>query len=257
GGHRLIKGTPAYDTMVAWLANGAPGPSTEALQVKSLAVEPAERIAAPGDTQQLRVVATYSDGSQRDVTCWAKFDSTDDALLSVTTDGLVTVEGKGQAPIMVRFEGQANIAMFVSPYGEAPQLADWQSRNFIDDLAVEKFRELGIAPSGLCDDTTFVRRAFLDATGSLPTPEETAAFLADTSDNKRDRLIDELLGLTGDPDRDRYNDRYAAWWSLRWSDLLRNSSNGQAADEQRMWAMHNWIKDSLRTIVRSVNSFTN
>ncbi|MCA9064075.1 MAG: DUF1553 domain-containing protein [Planctomycetaceae bacterium] len=247
GGHRLIKGTAAYETLAAWIAAGAPAPDPKAPTVEKLTVFPAERIAAPGDEQQLQVYADYSDGTRRDVTCWAKFDSTDDAVLSVTTDGLVTVEGAGQAPIMVRFEGQADIAMFVSPYGPAPELTGWQNQNFIDEMAVTKFQELGIAPSGLCDDATFVRRAFLDAIGSLPTPEEATAFVNDSAPDKREQLIDSLLGLTGDPEKDRYNDRYAAWWSLRWSDLLRNSSNGQAADEQRMWAMHNWIKDSLRT----------
>ncbi|MCA9047584.1 MAG: DUF1553 domain-containing protein [Planctomycetaceae bacterium] len=247
GGQRLTTTSTAYKTLAAWIAGGAPGPDKDAPVVSGLRVFPAERIAEPGMTQQLRVVAEYSNGTSRDVTTWAKFDSTDDAVLSVTPDGLVTVEGRGQAPVMVRFEGQADIAMFVSPYGPEPELSDWQSRNAVDEAAVQKFRELGIAPSQLCDDYTFIRRAYLDATGTLPTPEEVAAFVADASPEKRDMLVDSLLGLTGDPERDRFNDRYAAVWTLKWSDLLQNSSKGQAADEQRMWAMHNWIRESLRT----------
>ena len=78
---------------------------------------------------------------------------------------------------MVRFEGQAEISLFVIPYSDKVELAGWQNNNFVDELAAAKFRELGIEPSPLCDDATFVRRAYLDAIGTLPTPEETLAFL--------------------------------------------------------------------------------
>ena len=247
GGKKLDVGSTPYNTLLAWLKTGAPGPKADALAVRKISVEPRERIAAQDATQQLRVMAEFSDGSTRDVTGWAKFDSTDDAVLSVTANGLVTVEGRGQAPIMVRFEGQADIAMFVSPYGPAPDLKDWQNNNFVDEFAATKFQELGISPSGLCDDSTFIRRAFLDAIGTLPTPEQVREFVADQSPQKRQILIDSLLGLTGNADLDRYNDQYSALWTLKWSDLLRNTSNGAAADEQRMWAMHNWIRDSFRT----------
>jgi hypothetical protein len=246
GGKKLVVGSTPYNTLLAWLKAGAPGPKVDAPAIRKIAVEPKERIASPEETQQLRVIAQYSDGTSKDVTGWAKFDSTDDSVLSVTQDGLVTVEGRGQAPIMVRFEGQADIAMFVSPYGPAPDLKDWQNNNFVDEFAAAKFRELGITPSGLCDDSTFVRRAFVDAIGTLPTSDQTRAFVADQDPAKRQKLVDALLGLTGNPDLDRYNDQYAAVWTLKWSDLLRNTSNGDASDEQRMWAMHNWIRDSFR-----------
>ena len=247
GGHRLMVGSVYYQTLVAWLASGAPGPVKEAAVVKRVTVFPRERLVQPDQTQQLKVIPEYSDATTRDVTSVAKFDSPDGAVLSVTSDGLVTVVGRGQAPIMVRFEGHADIAMFAAPYGASPKLKDWVNNNFIDELAANKFRELGIAPSSLCDDATFIRRAFLDAIGTLPTPSQSDGFIADRDPAKRSKLIDSLLGLTGDPELDRYNDQYAAVWTLKWSDLLRNTSNGQAADEQRMWAMHNWIKESFRT----------
>jgi hypothetical protein len=247
GGQRLLKGSVAYETLVAWIVGGAPGPKKDALRVTGIDVFPARRVAAPGETQQLRIVARYSDDSTRDVTAWARYDSMDDAVLSVTPEGLVTVTGQGQAPIMVRFEGQASIALFASPYGPPAELAGWTSNNFVDELAAKKFRELGIEPSPVCDDATFLRRAFLDAIGTLPTPEDVAAFLADTGAQKREKVIDRLLGLTGDPNLDVYNDQYAALWTLKWSDLLRNTSDGQATEEQRMWAMHNWVKEAFRT----------
>lgn len=246
GGKRLELESPDYQTLLTWIRNGAPGPRADEPKVTGIEVFPKQRVAGPEQTQQLRVVATYTDETTRDVTHWAKFDSLDDGVAAVSEDGLVRVVGRGQASIMIRFEGHAQNAMFVVPYGES-QLVDWKNNNFVDELASAKFTQVGIEPSPLCDDSTFIRRAFLDAVGSLPTIEETQAFLDDTNPAKREQLVDRLLGLTGDSKLDIYNDRYAALWTLKWSDLLRNSSNGQAADEQRMWAMHNWIKDSFRT----------
>jgi Protein of unknown function (DUF1549)/Protein of unknown function (DUF1553) len=247
GGRRLDQHSAAYRTLVAWIKSGATGPVSDAPTVSGIDVRPLDRVATVGEVQQLQVKANYSDGTTRDVTHLAKFDSTDEAVLSVTPNGLVKVEGQGQAPVMVRFEGQAGISLFVSPFGQAPKLNDWKSNNFIDELAAAKFRELGIAPSALCDDATFVRRAYLDSIGTLPSAEQSLAFIDDTAPDKRDELVDALLGLTGDPERDRFNDQYAALWTLKWSDLLRNSTRGQVADAQRMWAMHNWIRESFRT----------
>ncbi|MEO1996824.1 MAG: DUF1549 and DUF1553 domain-containing protein, partial [Planctomycetaceae bacterium] len=100
----------------------------------------------------------------------------------------------------------------------------------------------------LCDDATFLRRAFFDAVGSMPTVDETLAFIDSDDPHKRDAIVDRLLGLTGDPELDVYNDRYAAHWTLKWSDLIRNTSGGGSV-EQAMWSMHNWIKESFRTNV--------
>lgn len=245
GGRPLEKGSTDYHVFLAWLRGGAPGPTKDDAEVARLHVTPARRVGAPGLRQQLRVEAEYANGTRRDVTASARFDTMNDGVLAVTRDGLVTAVGKGQAPIMIRFEGQAEIAMFVVPYADNVALTDWKSQNFVDDLAVAKFRELGIEPSPVCDDATFVRRAFLDAIGSLPTPEESLAFIQSADPDKRTKLVDRLLGLTGDPAQDIYNDWYAAYWSLKWSDLVRNSS--RQLGEQGMWALHNWIRESFRT----------
>jgi hypothetical protein len=245
GGKRLEKGGVDYQILLAWLKSGAPGPAKDEPEVTRMNLFPKERVGQVGMSQQLRVEAEYADGSRRDVTAWARYDSLDDGVLSVTREGLMTAVGRGQAAVMVRFEGQADISLVVVPYADKVELAGWQNNNFIDELAAAKFRELGIEPSPLCDDATFVRRAYLDAIGTLPTIEETKAFLESTDAAKRAKLIDRLLGLTGDPTLDTYNDVYSAWWALKWSDLLRNNSNDLG--DQGMWAMHNWIRESLRT----------
>lgn len=244
GGRRLTEGSVMYDTLVDWLKAGAPAPVSEPNEVVSVEVFPKRRVATVGSQQQLRVVANYADGSIRDVTPLSRFDSLDEGMLAVSESGLVTTNGRGQAGIMVRFEGKAEICMVTTPYSEQPNLDDWKNNNFIDEFAIGKFKELGIAPSPVCDDATFVRRAYLDVIGSLPTPEEVKAFVDREDLAKREKLIDQLLGLTGDPLLDIYNDRYAAYWTLKWSDLIRNSTDNLG--EQGMWALHNWIREAFR-----------
>ena len=106
----------------------------------------------------------------------AIFDAIDNAVVSVSETGHVHAIGKGQTGVMVRYEGQAAVSTFVVPYHEQIELDDWQSNNFIDELAEQKFRDLGLHPSPLCDDATFIRRAFLDCIGSLPSPNWCASF---------------------------------------------------------------------------------
>jgi len=246
GGQRLWKNSLDHQILSAWLRAGTPGPKADEPDVVRLEVYPQQRLAAIGQSQQLRIVAEYTTGMLRDVTGLAKFDSLDESAVSVAADGLVKVIGPGQAPIMIRYEGQAAVAIVVAPYGPTPELAGWVPYNFVDELASKKFVELGIEPSPVCDDATFLRRASVDAVGTLPTPEAAVAFIDSTDPLKREKLVDELLGLTGDPARDTYNDEYAALWTLKWSDLLRNTSNG-GGNNQQMWAMHNWIKEQFRT----------
>lgn len=244
GNRRLTAGSVDYELLKAWLASGTPGLKPDEPKVQSIQVRPPRRVGPPGTTQQLQVLATYSDGKTRDVTCWAKFDSLDDSVVTVTPEGRSAIVGKGQSNVMVRFEGQAEVTTVVSPYAESVDLAGWADNNFIDTLAAKKFRELGIPPSPLCDDATFLRRAFFDAIGTLPAVEEAKAFLDSPDPDKRRKLVDRLLGLTGDPAQDIFNNQYAAYWSLKWADLIR--SNSAAIGEQGMWALHNWINESLR-----------
>lgn len=244
GGRRLQPGSRDYDLLAAWIRSGCPEPKAEERVISRLVVTPQQRVTEPNQRQQLRAVAYYADGEVRDVTAWARFDSLDEGVVGVNADGLCDVAGRGQAAVMVRFEGQADICTFIVPYAAAIDLTGWENRNFIDELAVKKFRELGIEPSGLCDDATFLRRVFLDATGTLPDLDEIAEFTASTDPNKRQVWIDRLLGFVEHPKQGQYNDRYAAYWTLKWSDLLRNNSRDLQA--QGMWSLHNWIKEQFR-----------
>lgn len=245
GGARFDTQSIPYATLAAWIAAGASGPKTEPVKVTKVNVYPKSRVASPDSKQQFKVTAEYSDGRLRDVTALTRFNSTDEGVLTVSADGVASMIGTGQAAVMVRFAEHAEIATVVVPYSADANLADWVPVNFVDELAAKKFAELHITPSPLCDDSAFLRRAFLDTVGGLPTIEETHAFLASTEPDKRAKLIDRLLGLTGDPTQDIYNDRYAAYWSLKWADLIRNNST--VLGESGMWALHNWLKESFRS----------
>jgi hypothetical protein len=244
GGRRIERGSVDYQILAAWVAGGTPGMESSTAQVTGLKVLPAKRVGGVGLTQQLQVFATYSNGRSRDVTTWAKFDSTEEGVVEVSHQGLVKTVGRGQGAAMVRFMGVAQISQVVVPYADSVDLNGWADNNFIDRIAAAKFREIGISPSGLCDDAAFLRRAYLDVLGTLPTVEQAKAFLDSKHSEKRKKLIDQLLGLTGDPAKDIYGNEYAAYWALKWSDLLRSSST--TLGEQGMWAMTNWLTTSFR-----------
>ncbi len=244
GGKRFDVGSYEYEVLLKWLRAGAPGPQKNEPAVVDLEVTPAERVFQPGESQQLRVVAKYSDGSSRDVTAGAMYDSMNDAVMKVTPEGNITATGKGQAPVMVRYLGQAKISMALVPFAEPSELTDFEPVNFIDRLVVERWQRLGLKPSELCSDEEFIRRAFLDAIGTLPTPERISAFLHSDDPKKRESLVDELLGLTGDPSRNVYVNEWSAYWALKWGDLLRNNRN--KIGDGGMWALYNWTRASLR-----------
>jgi hypothetical protein len=244
GGQRLQVGSVDYQILEQWLARGAPAPDAKAPRVKSLRVWPSRRLGPLGFTQQLQVLATYDNGQTRDVTDLAKFTGMDEGILRVSPTGRVTTVGRGQGVALASFEEQSEIATFGVPYSDSVDLAGWVDNNFIDRLAADKFREIGISPSPLCDDATFLRRVYLDVTGTLPTPEQATAYLDGKEPDKRNRLIDALLGLTGDPARDVHNNSYAAFWALKWADLIRSRSD--QLGEQGMWALHNWLTASFR-----------
>lgn len=245
GGKRMGVQSVEYSLLHAWLTEGARGPVKEPVHATKLIITPRRRLGVLGYQQQLRVEAQYSDGTVRDVTAMAQYDSMDEGVVEVNGQGRVHTVGKGQAAVMIRYEEQTGIAIFLVPFAPHVDLTNWKNNNYIDELAAVKFEELGLQPSDLCDDATFVRRAYLDAIGGLPTMEETKRFIDSADPQKREKMVDQLLGLTGDPNLDLYNDRYASFWTLKWSDLIRN--NSKSVGEQGMWALHNWIKESFRT----------
>ncbi|MCI0460047.1 MAG: DUF1553 domain-containing protein [Gemmataceae bacterium] len=236
GGLKLEVGTPEYRLIADWIASGAPGPRAEDARVQRLEVFPPEAVLRPKDDLQVIVRAWYSDGTAQDVTRWARFSSSEDLVATVDEEGKVKVAGHGEAVVNVQFANLVSACRISSPlpntvpaevYTKSPR------HNFIDGLVLGKLQELRIPPSGTCTDSEFIRRAYLDAAGILPTPEEVKKFLADKRPDRRARLIDSLL------ERPEYVD----YWSYKWSDLLLISS--RKLPQPAMWAFYQFVRQSV------------
>jgi hypothetical protein len=235
GGERLKQHGRDYTRIRQWLEDGAPAPDAKRdPEVTKLEVFPASRVMVPGEEQQLAITATWSDGRREDVTSTAQFDALNDSVAAVTPAGLVTAKKAGETHVMIRFCGQAEVAAVTLPYAKIAKYPDVPANNFIDQKLLAKWRDLGLTPSPLCDDDEFLRRLYLDAIGTLPTPEEVRAFLADKDPKKRAKAIDKVL------DRGEFTD----WWALKWGDLLR--INRTALQEKGMWSFHNWVRAQVR-----------
>lgn len=236
GGLRLEEGSADYRLLAEWIANGAQGPRPEDAKLEGIEVLPAGIQLSVEDRQQLIVLATYQDGRVEDVTRWAKFNSANEAVARVDENGTVHVVGHGKGAVVAWFASRIAISSVVAPYQQqvaAPAYQDFQPRNLIDELLLEEWKALGLVPSAKCDDATFLRRAYLDTTGSLPTAAQVRAFLGDTRRDRRDRLIDDLLS----------SEAFVDYWSYKWSDLLLVNSTLLRPDA--MVAFYKWIRQNV------------
>lgn len=235
GGIRIRKNSDEYETIRAWIAAGAPFGEAADPRVVSIRVEPAERILMMRSRQQLRVIAQYSDGRQADVTARAKFQSNNDGLATVSADGLIHAgEVPGDVAIMASYQNAVAIFRALVPCPAPPErLPSPPVNNRIDELVFAKLQKLNIVPSGPADDAEFLRRVYLDVIGTLPTPAECRRFLADPRQDRRVRLVDELLERP----------EFADYWALQWADVLRVDS--QMLGAKRAYSYYQWIRSSF------------
>ena len=248
GGPRIAAGSAEHDLLRRWIAQGCPRELPGEPAIAGLEVEPAERIAAGGESFALRVLARYSDGSTRDVTAVALYEPSDAARLTIDERGHVRVLGiAGRAALMVRYQGLVTVATVNVPAG--PPVAVPPARTVVDAHVFANLARLGIPPSPVCDDATFLRRVTLDITGALPTVNAVQAFLADTARvgpsggdpsgadavaDRRQRVVDDLLASPG----------YADHFANKWTTLLKNRRD-DATDVVPNFAFHAWIRDGL------------
>jgi Protein of unknown function (DUF1553)/Protein of unknown function (DUF1549) len=234
GGRRFDVQSGVYELLVRWLEEGAPGPRDDDPRVVSVNVNPEHRLMEPGQAARLAVVARLSDNSERDVTADARFDTLNEAVATVRPSGEVKTVGQGQASVMVRYQGLAAMARFIVPFGPGKPF-EFPTANMIDARAAAKWRELGLAPSAICSDAEFLRRASFDLIGTTPAPDEIEDFISDRDPAKRARLVNRLL------DRPEYVD----FWTLKWGDILRVNSDKLGA--QGMLAFNLWLRDAFRS----------
>lgn len=235
GGRKVAPGSGDYEVLRRWIANGAPASAPDVPKVTRIRVLPTDRVLKPGQTQQMVVLADYSDGSTRDVTRQSEFASNLDVVAAVDAEGHVRA-GKlsGEAAVMARHMGYVAVFRAMVPHGEPlAAIPEFQPLNYVDELSLAKWKKLGLRPSPVVDDTTFLRRVTIDICGRIPTADEAKAFLADKSPEKRAKLVDRLLDS---PD-------YPAYFALKWGSILRNS-NLAGADRAAV-AFHNWIRDQI------------
>ncbi|HWC97952.1 MAG TPA: DUF1553 domain-containing protein [Candidatus Sulfopaludibacter sp.] len=237
GGKRFAKDSLEYRVIEEWIAAGAPPPADNDPQISGLEVFPASAVLAPEAEQQIVVRARYSDGHQEDVTRWVKFSSTNEGVATVDDNGRVKMTGAGEAAITLWYSSRVAFARLTVPFpNQIPTSAytDFPRSNFIDDLAAAKWKGLHLAPSKVAGDAEFLRRAYLDAAGILPTSEEVENFLADKSPAKRAQVIDRLV----------QRDEFVDYWAYKWSDLLLVST--RRLNSTAMWAFYDWIRDSVK-----------
>ena len=234
GGKRMEVDSYEYRMIARWISQGMPYGSEKDPTVVGIKCLPEGRIMDRGTDQQITTLALYSDGTTEDVTQMALYEPNETEMAEVTTAGLVkTLDLSGEVAVMARYQGQVSTFRATIPLGaDLGQVAE--PRNFIDVAVLNKLTLLGIPPSPICDDATFIRRATVDIAGHLPTEQEVRDFIASTDPQKRDRLVDALV------DSPEYADLFANKWNM----VLRNKRR-QAQDTRGTYAFFNWIRDSL------------
>lgn len=237
GGKRLEADSPEYQTILRWIEQGLPRKVDNAPTLKSISIEPATVTLAPNQAISATITANYSDGSQRDVTRLAAFQSNEAPIAAVDETGRVTAgQITGDAAVMARFMGMIAVCDVTIPrttavpsdvYTQLPR------KNFIDELVWQKLQRLNIVPSPVCDDETFLRRVTTDICGRIPTAEEVTQFLDDVDPNKRAKLIDRLL----------LEPEFAEHWANKWADLLR--PNPYHVGIKATFNYDRWIRQSF------------
>ncbi len=224
---------PAYQIVRRWIEEGAKLDLATPRVVK-IAVSPAAAVIdLPDRRQQFRVVATYADGTARDVTRQAFLESGNNEVATADATGLVTAVRRGEAPILVRYEG-AYAAVTLTVMGDRSGFT-WvkpESWGPIDELVAAKWRAMQIEPAGLCSDDEFLRRVSLDLTGLPPSSADVRAFLADGRDVrvKRAELVQRLLA----------GDAFVEHWTNKWADLLQ--VNPKFLGKEGSQGLRDWIR---------------
>jgi hypothetical protein len=248
GGQRTKVGSEEYEILRRWIADGMTAPAPDDPFVERIDLSPREKVLGSNAVEALRVTAHFSDGTSRDVTRQAVYESNEPEIASVESNGLVKTHDKtGLFSVMVRFGGRiATFHAAVPSRTTKQRQAEIEAKldhlqqqlpSPVDRLLIRQWKRLGITPSEPADDATFLRRVSVDICGTLPTRGEVESYAADTTANKRARLIDRLLERP----------EYASNFSLKWADILRNRGSGYSTSQQRAGTalFSGWIRDSL------------
>lgn len=234
GGMRLSDTSEGYKILLNWIAQGAVYDGDTSSKLVGIEVQPSRASVKRNIEQPLKAIAKYEDGSQRDITGIALYESNDKAMAEVSDAGLVKIlDIPGKVAVMVRYQGKVAVFNASVPLG-APVESLPPTKNFIDEHVFANLKEIGIPPSPVCDDATFLRRVSLDIAGRLPTEEEAKAFYTSQDADKREQYIDALLR----------SPEYADFFANKWTAMLKNRRD-DASDITSNFAFYAWVRDSL------------
>lgn len=236
GGKKMEPDSDEYKLVRRWIAAGMPYGSESDPEVTKISITPDHRILPRHTDQQFAVYAHFSDGSVEDITRRAQYESNDTDIANVDENGLVTTLGmSGEAAIMARFQGHVAVFRATVPLGVKTPDWNFPEETVVDKFTAKKWRELGLVPSEICTDEQFIRRVYLDITGSLPTPEEVLAFVDNQDKDKRSKLVDKLVD----------SPEYAYYFANKWADVLRVKRRNQSQRATGTFAFHGWIKNAM------------
>ena len=233
GGRKLEPDSDEYKLVRRWVAAGVPWGAAKDPTVTRISIYPEHRVLPRHGKQQFAVYAHYTNGVVEDITRRAQYDCNDPDIAAVDANGLVrTLSMSGEAAVMARYQGMVVTFRATVPLGV--KTPDWSfpEKTVVDRFTTKKWKELGLVPSAPCSDEQFVRRVYLDITGTLPTPKQVTDFVADKDANKRDKLVDALLETP----------EYAYYFANKWSDILRVKRRQQPDRAQGTFAFHDWIR---------------
>jgi len=249
GGELFTKDTVYYKTLLRWIEAGAPDDGQAVPMPVEITLSP-DRMVFDGakGRQPLRVTARYSDGSKRDVTELALFSTNNPSAAKISKDGVVSAEGRGDTFVFARFSRFTTGAeVIVLPAEKGYRWSNPPEHNPLDGIVYDRLQKLRLLPSEISDDETFLRRATIDLTGTLPSVGEYRAFMADTSADKRTALVDRLLASEG----------FTDLWTDLWAEMLRLKGGGyapSATDTKAAEAYYDWIRQQM-AMNRPLNEF--
>ncbi|MCA9231454.1 MAG: DUF1553 domain-containing protein [Planctomycetales bacterium] len=236
GGLKLNKNDYSYEVLRQWIAEGISVDSVEGKRCVELELLPASGrvLKHPHLKQQIVALAHFEDGTVRDVTRLTKFSSSDEEVATISADGLLRGQSRGQVAVMARYLDQlVSCQLTLVRDVEGFQWPDPPANNYVDEAVYEKLRQLQYPPSELCTDSDFIRRVYLDVIGVLPTLAELDAFLGSEEANRRQVLIDQLLERP----------EFARFWALKWGDLLRLQE--KSVNSTGVPKFYQWLVDAF------------
>jgi len=235
GGKLFEKGDKLYETVRRWIEEGAKADPKDVAKVVGVEIYPTQFVLkGKGARQRLVVRAKYSDGTDRDVSDLAAYTSNNDLSALPSSEGVVIAGKPGEAFVMARYDAFTVGAQALT----TPESMDftWPNvpeYNYIDTLVHNKLKKIRITPSGVADDNTFIRRAYLDLVGLVPPPAEVKKFVADKDPKKREKLVDALL------QRPEFSDI----WVMKFAELLQIRTDNNRFLYKSAFQYHNWLKE--------------